>query len=100
MPLHVQCICVCVCVCVCMFVCVISNQHEQKPHMSDHSELDAMLHKTCLSGTAQVVHQKCCIHQFSETNKTTKRKEQWGWRLEAPGKRGGGRGSTIFEKGW
>ena len=39
-------VCLCVCVCVCVRACVISNQStSKKPHLSDLSKLDALLHK-------------------------------------------------------
>ena len=74
---------VCVCVCVCVFLCVISNQStSKKPHVSDLSKLDALLHKTCIRvlrldmctsriSLSKIAHQMWHDHPFSQRNKTT-----------------------------
>ena len=46
-PLSVLCVFACMCVCVCVCVCLILNQStSKKPHVSDLSKLDTLLHET------------------------------------------------------
>ena len=52
-PAYAVCLCVCPCVCVfvcvCVYLCLISNQStSKKPHVLDHSKLDALLYKSQL----------------------------------------------------
>ena len=64
---------------VCHNMCVISNLNtSRKPYyVSDHSKLDALLHKT-LSGITQIslseiAHKMWRNHQFSQRNMAIKR---------------------------
>ena len=95
--------------CVCVCVCIISNQSaSKKPHVSDLSKLDAMLHtqqfpSRTTSGTKvprfdirrSIIISCTSKVVFSQRNKTTKRAVG----VEVGCDREGGGGWTKFEKG-
>ena len=93
-PAYAVCLCVCPCVCVfvcvCVYVCLISNQStSKKPHVLDHSKLDALLYKSQLgpSGIKVIMFDMCgCIMLSDSAKETKQQKEQQGWRLDAFGK--------------